>query len=497
MASAVALAGCQTDGIDLAKAMKPLSAQMTALVEEKGMSKESPILVRAFKEESELEVWKQDRNGEYALLKTYPICRWSGELGPKIREGDRQAPEGFYNITPAQMNPRSQFYLSFNLGYPNAFDKAHGRTGAHLMVHGDCSSRGCYSMTDEQIAEIYALGRDSFFGGQKSFQVQAYPFRMTPLNMAKHRNSPHMAFWKMLKEGNDHFELTRAEPKVDVCEKRYVFNASEPAGSTTPLNFQAAGRCPVFQVPTEIASEVASKSKRDELAFADFVRRGTSTVPVKTGRDGGMHEVFLAKLQGAHEIRDSDGNLRMVVENKAPGTLPAHATPPRDPQFEPSTVGAIQIANVPMPRPVPGRASAMAAAPSQGTAAAAYATADTKNGAATGSLFTGLVSTGASTTGTLGRAASSVTRFLGFGGEEAKPPPKVAQPRRAPAQRQAENPAAVAAAPKTEPQAKATQQQTAEATTPARPSAGASLMNGAQPVVSTGGFETRWPSGLR
>ena len=126
------------------------------------------------------------------------------------------------------MNPNSQYYLSFDLGYPNAFDRAHGRTGAQLMVHGDCSSRGCYAMTDEQIAEIYALGRESFFGGQRSFQVQAYPFRMTPQNMAKHRNNPNIAFWKMLKKGNDHFEVTRPEPKVDVCEKRYVFDAQSP-----------------------------------------------------------------------------------------------------------------------------------------------------------------------------------------------------------------------------------------------------------------------------
>ena len=117
------------------------------------------------------------------------------------------------------------------MGYPNAFDRAHGRTGAHLMIHGDCSSRGCYAMTDDQISEIYALARKSFFGGQTSFQIQAYPFRMTALNMAKHRNSPHFAFWKMLKQGNDHFEVTRLEPKVDVCDKRYVFDAEPKAGS--------------------------------------------------------------------------------------------------------------------------------------------------------------------------------------------------------------------------------------------------------------------------
>ncbi|MFL5044500.1 MAG: murein L,D-transpeptidase family protein, partial [Xanthobacteraceae bacterium] len=179
IAGSIALTGCQTDGIDIAKAMRPLSPQMLALFEKKGMSKESPILARIFKDESELEIWKQDNTGHFALLKTYPICRWSGELGPKIKQGDRQAPEGFYTITPGQMNPNSSYYLSFNIGYPNAFDRAHGRTGAHLMVHGDCSSAGCYAMTDEQIGEIYSLARESFFGGQHSFQIQAYPFRMT------------------------------------------------------------------------------------------------------------------------------------------------------------------------------------------------------------------------------------------------------------------------------------------------------------------------------
>ena len=159
---AVPLSGCNTDGVlpMSEKAARPLPPKLVADIESKSMDKESPILVRVFKEESELEVWKQDRSGRFALLKTYPICRWSGELGPKIKEGDRQAPEGFYTITPGQMNPNSAYYLSFDLGYPNAFDRAHGRTGAQLMVHGDCSSRGCYSMTDEQISEIYALGRD-------------------------------------------------------------------------------------------------------------------------------------------------------------------------------------------------------------------------------------------------------------------------------------------------------------------------------------------------
>jgi len=208
MTAGVLLSGCNTDQVSLAtnaKANQPVPPKLIAAMAEKDMDLQSPILVRLFKQEAELEIWKQTRSGQFALLKTYPICRWSGDLGPKVREGDRQAPEGFYSINPSQMNPQSAYYLSFNTGYPNAFDKALGRTGSQLMVHGDCSSRGCYAMTDEQIAEIYSLGRESFFGGQKAFQLQAYPFRMTPVNMAKHRNNPNMPFWKMIKEGYDHF----------------------------------------------------------------------------------------------------------------------------------------------------------------------------------------------------------------------------------------------------------------------------------------------------
>ena len=201
------------------------------------MAKDSPILVRVFKEEAELEVWKKNRDGQYALLKTYPICRWSGDLGPKKKQGDRQAPEGFYTITPGQMNPNSNYYLAFNTGYPNAFDRAWNRTGSELMVHGDCSSRGCYAMTDEQMQEIYALARESFFGGQKSFQLEAFPFRMTALNMARHRNNPNYAFWKMLKEGYDHCEATHQEPKVAVVAAKMATAPSQMAGTRAKNRF--------------------------------------------------------------------------------------------------------------------------------------------------------------------------------------------------------------------------------------------------------------------
>ncbi|MCB4770763.1 murein L,D-transpeptidase [Ancylobacter sp. Lp-2] len=308
--AALALAGCTGDGGPSvnAKAMKALSPQTLALISEKGMTKDSPIVVRIFKEESELEVWKETTSGDYALLKTYPICRWSGELGPKVKEGDRQAPEGFYTITPGQMNPNSSYYLSFNLGFPNAYDRAWGRTGAHLMVHGDCSSAGCYAMTDEQIQEIFALGRESFQGGQRAFQVQAYPFHMTADNLARHRNNPNLAFWRMLKEGSDTFEVTRQLPKVDVCGRRYVFNAT-PADPNA--RFDPNAPCPEFTQPGGLGEAIAARKATDQQRIASA---SMPAAPVKTGKDGGMNQVFLAKLANP--------------QAKAPGSLPAVVKPP-------------------------------------------------------------------------------------------------------------------------------------------------------------------------
>src|SRR5215212_4682153 len=144
-----------------AKATQELPAELLSLLEQKKMPKYSPIVVRLFNEEAEFEVWKQDTSGRFQILKTYPICRWSGDLGPKLQEGDRQTPEGFYQVKPELMNPHSNYYLSINIGFPNSFDKANRRDGSLLMIHGDCWSSGCYAMTDEQISEIYALARES------------------------------------------------------------------------------------------------------------------------------------------------------------------------------------------------------------------------------------------------------------------------------------------------------------------------------------------------
>ena len=266
---ALALAACDDQVSRSTRHLSPIPPQTLALMGEKGMSRNDPILVRAYKKESELEVWKRGQDGKYAHLKTYPICRWSGQLGPKVKTGDRQAPEGFYTVTPGQMNPNSAYYLSFDTGYPNAYDRAHGRTGAHLMVHGTCSSAGCYAMTDEAIAEVYAIARDAFSGGQRGFQFQAYPFRMTAENLAKHRADPHMAFWKNLKEGSDYFEVMKEEPKVAVANQRYAFGSDDPT----------------------VVAAVEKKRAADEQKVADLVAKGTPAVRV-VYEDGGGHASF-------------------------------------------------------------------------------------------------------------------------------------------------------------------------------------------------------------
>jgi murein L,D-transpeptidase YafK len=349
IAAAIALAGCNPSDIPTnGRAMAPLSEQTVKLIADKNMDKESPILVRVFKDEAELEVWKQTRDGQYALLKTYPICKWSGDLGPKKKEGDRQAPEGFYTITPGQMNPNSNYYLAFNTGFPNAYDRSHGYTGSELMVHGDCSSRGCYAMTDEQIQEIYALARDSFFGGQKSFQFEAFPFRMTALNMAKHRNNPNFAFWKMLKEGYDNFEATRQAPQVAVCEQRYLFDQVDKDGKPLePRNARAA--CPAHKLDPQIADAVLDHRRDEQVKMANYIGEGVQVAAAHVG-DGGMNPVFADKL-GVQQEYDPSG--RVVQVATAPGALPHVPNPPGTtiprPQVQPQESAPTALAAAPAP----------------------------------------------------------------------------------------------------------------------------------------------------
>ncbi|TIM06834.1 murein L,D-transpeptidase family protein [Mesorhizobium sp.] len=286
--AAIGVAGCNDSSMkDFAPhANKPLPEKILASMKAKGMTRTSPVMARIFKEEGKLEIWKAKTNGRYDLVASYDICKWSGKLGPKYTEGDRQAPEGFYTVRPAQMNPRSSYHLAFNIGYPNVYDRANGRTGSHLMVHGACSSSGCYSMTDAQIEQIYAFGRDAFQGGQTEFQIQAFPFRMTAANMARYRKDPNYEFWKMLKVGYDNFEITKVPPKVDVCEKRYVFNQVAPDGET----FDPTGACPATTQPDSLKSAFNAYQSTYEAAFNGAVK---ASVPAPKPTIGGIKEASI------------------------------------------------------------------------------------------------------------------------------------------------------------------------------------------------------------
>jgi murein L,D-transpeptidase YafK len=198
-----------------------------------------PIYVRIFKLESELELWVE-KDGRFLRFATYPICLWSGRLGPKLREGDRQAPEGFYTVAAEQLNPNSRMHRSFNLGFPNIFDQAHGRSGSFLMVHGGCASIGCYAMTDPVVDEIWRIVTAALDQGQARFPVHVFPFRMTDRNVKARRGSRWEGFWADLKKGYDLFERSRLPPLVSVCKGRYVFEA----GSTETVSQPVENRCP-------------------------------------------------------------------------------------------------------------------------------------------------------------------------------------------------------------------------------------------------------------
>jgi murein L,D-transpeptidase YafK len=191
-----------------------------------GLSLGAPVLVRIFKRESLLEVWMKSGD-RFKLFASYPVCRWAGDLGPKISRGDRQAPEGFYTVSKRQLNPASRWHRSFNLGYPNLFDRLHGRTGDFIMVHGGCSSAGCFAVTNEAVDEIWRLVTAALAKGQTRFQVQSYPFRMTDANLALYESHRWHPFWLDLKAGSDRFEATGVPPKVRVCGGRYRFLPGE------------------------------------------------------------------------------------------------------------------------------------------------------------------------------------------------------------------------------------------------------------------------------
>ena len=320
------LAGCE-DQLSLngpsGRSQEPISQKTLVKIAELGSSANAPVLIRTFKQEAEFEIWKQKSDGTYALLKTYPMCRWSGQLGPKTKEGDRQVPEGFYTIAPGQMNPNSNYYLSFNVGYPNAYDRAYGRTGGTIMVHGICSSAGCFSMTDAQIAEIYAIAREAFAGGQREIQMQSYPFRMTAENLAKHRLNPNIAFWKELKNGSDHFETTMSEPPVLVCGKHYVF------GATAKDDVSATAPCPTLKRDEEVEAAVAAKAAKDDADVAQLVAKGVKPIELVYD-DGGQNAIFAGKIETSRPDALVAGPKEITLDDHGKPISPAIAVAAAD-----------------------------------------------------------------------------------------------------------------------------------------------------------------------
>jgi len=202
----------------------PDLARLEARLAEAGLKAGAPIFMRIYKLEMELELWLK-RAERFELFATYPICTFSGRLGPKLAEGDRQSPEGLYVVDRQALNPNSRWHRSFNLGFPNAFDRAHGRTGTFLMVHGGCASIGCYAMTDGIVDELWRLVTAALAGGQQRFHVHVYPFRISEAALAARAASPWASFWRRLGEASAAFEEARLPPRVAVCGRQYRVTA--------------------------------------------------------------------------------------------------------------------------------------------------------------------------------------------------------------------------------------------------------------------------------
>ncbi|MDX2308615.1 MAG: murein L,D-transpeptidase family protein [Hyphomicrobium sp.] len=218
----------------------PDTTRTAERLSERGMKLGASALVRIFKEESSLEVWLE-KDGRFELFASYPICHWSGTLGPKVREGDKQTPEGFYTITSRQLHRIGRWPRALNLGFPNAFDQAHKRSGSYILVHGGCTSVGCFAMTNPVMTEIYGIVSAALRGGQRHVPVHVFPFRLTEDNFAKYKSSEWAGFWRDLKVGYDSFERTRLAPRVSVCDGRYQLSdgiaskGPSEAGVTGPL----------------------------------------------------------------------------------------------------------------------------------------------------------------------------------------------------------------------------------------------------------------------
>lgn len=248
----------------------------------KGLTLGSPIYIRIYKEESELELWmlKGDR---FVLLDTYPICHWSGTLGPKLKEGDAQAPEGVYTVTERQIRLRGRWQRAFNLGFPNPLDQIHSRTGSFILIHGGCSSVGCFAMTNAVIEEIYKLANAALSRQQERFHVHVFPFRMTAANMARHQDSEWRDFWANLKEVQDVFDRTHRLPRIGICEQRYLVDDGRPGEFGNENAYRVYSRC-----TTNLIAQGPAASDDAPSAGADDAAQPSAGVLSSTAQKGGV-----------------------------------------------------------------------------------------------------------------------------------------------------------------------------------------------------------------
>lgn len=254
----------------MAAAQKPLPAETQSHMKAVKVPASAPVYFRIFKEESEFEVWKARADGRFINIKTFPICKWSGALGPKQSIGDQMAPEGFYGLGPDGLKPSSKYHLALNIGYPNALDRALGRNGNFIMVHGDCKSVGCFAMTDGYIEEIYAFARDAFSSGENTVPVHIFPFRMTDANMTRHIGHAAFASWQPLKDAYDDFARSNEPPRIGMCGKRYVVNP------IVPLTGGPAAACPAL-VGKLVSPVSPLKAKKLAKVNTPIVAEGTKT----------------------------------------------------------------------------------------------------------------------------------------------------------------------------------------------------------------------------
>lgn len=185
------------------------------------------IFMVAYKEEGKFQLWcKNPDEAEYRLFKTYDFCEHSGTLGPKVKEGDLQTPEGFYKVNV--FNPESSFYLSLGINYPNKVDLARtGKTvkpGGDIYIHGNCVTVGCIPLTDDKIKEVYLLALFAKGGRKHEIPVYIFPFKMTASKMKKYTAQfpQHAAFWETLQLAYQKFEQNKTLPHIKESKGVYL-----------------------------------------------------------------------------------------------------------------------------------------------------------------------------------------------------------------------------------------------------------------------------------